>query len=85
MVVLDAEDTDVVVLSAYVSHKIDGRLAILRKHKLINCSTLCPNDISDILIPLHVHSGTTCRFFGHGKKTIYNNGTNTEIARGLLK
>ena len=52
-VVLDAEDTDVVVLSAYVSHKIDGTLAIMRKHKLINCSTLCPNDISDILIPLH--------------------------------
>ena len=36
---------------------------------------------------MHVHSGcdTTCRFFGHGQKTIYDNGTNTEIARGLLK
>ncbi len=31
VVVIDAEDTDVVVLSAYVAHKIDGDLGIKRK------------------------------------------------------
>ena len=37
VLVLDAEYTDAVVLSVYVEHKIYGTLAILRKHKLINC------------------------------------------------
>lgn len=70
LVVIDAEDPDVVVLSAYVAHMINGPLAIKRKQSIINCRTLCPNDIAKILIPLHVHSGcdTTCAFFGRGKK-----------------
>ena len=85
-VVIDAEDTDVVVLVAYVAHHTDGILAIKRKNVLVNCQTLCPKDIAEMLIPLHIHSGsdTTCAFFGHGKKTVYDKGTSTEEARALL-
>ena len=47
LVVIDDEDPDVVVLSAYVAHMINGPLAIKRKHSIINCRTLCPNDIAE--------------------------------------
>ncbi len=67
VVVLDAEDTDVLVLSAYVANTVDGVLAIRRNQNIIDCSMLCPKEISDIIIPLHVHSGsdTTTAFFAH--------------------
>ena len=41
-VVIDAEDTDVVVLSAFVGHNTEGLLAIKQKKGIINCRDLCP-------------------------------------------
>jgi len=86
-VVIDAEDTDVVILSAYVAHQLEGTLAIKRKDKIISCRDLCSDDVAEILIPLHIHSGsdTTSGFYGHGKKTVYEKGTGTQEARNLLK
>lgn len=86
VVVIDAEDTDVVVLASYVAHHTDGLLAIKRKKEFINCQTLCSEAIAKIVIPLYIHSGsdTTSAFFGHGKKTVYDKGTSTEEARTLL-
>jgi len=53
-VVIDAEDTDVVVLSAFVAHNTDGILAIKRKKDIINCRDLCPEDIAEIIVPVHI-------------------------------
>ena len=49
-VVIDAEDTDVVVLSAFVGHNTEGLLAIKKKKGIINCRDLCPKDVADIII-----------------------------------
>ena len=86
LVVIDTEDTDVIVLAAYVAHNVDGVLAMKRRQNIIDCRSLCPHDIAAILLALHVHSGsdTTSAFFGHGKKSVYAKGTCTEDARTLL-
>ena len=60
VVVIDAEDTDVVVLK------------IRRKGTVMDCMSLWPAEIARIIVPLHVNSGADAvsGFFGHGKKTI---------------
>ena len=79
-VVIDAEDTDVLIVSAHVAHSLDGTLAIKRKQNLINCKTLCSKQVSEVIVQLHVHSGsdTTAAFFGHGKQTIFSKGITDE-------
>ena len=57
VVVIDAEDTDVVVLTAYASHTIKGKLGIRRKGTVMDCMSLCSAEISRIIVPLHVNSG----------------------------
>ena len=47
-VVIDAEDTDVNVLGAYVSQRTNGVLAIEWKKPFIKCQTLCPKEVADI-------------------------------------
>ena len=86
-VMIDAEDTDVVILSAYVAHQLEATLAIRRKGKIISCRDLCSDDVAEILIPLHIRSGsdTTSGFYGHGKKTVYEKGTQTQEALSHLK
>ena len=58
LVVIDSEDTDVVVLASYVAHNVDGVLAMKRRQNIIDCRSLCPHDIAAILLALHVHSGS---------------------------
>ena len=72
-VVIDAEDTDVLVLSAYVAHSVEGVLAIKQKHNVINCKELCSKYVAEIIVPLHIHSGSdiTTAFFGHGKASVF--------------
>ncbi|KAG1664228.1 hypothetical protein GQR58_019910 [Nymphon striatum] len=87
LVVIDAEDTDILVVSAYVANTIEGDLAIKRKQEIIDCRILCPKEIADIIIPLHIHSGcdTTAAFFAHGKTTIYDKASASEDARVILR
>ncbi|KAK4322236.1 hypothetical protein Pmani_007032 [Petrolisthes manimaculis] len=87
LVIIDAEDTDILVVSTYVANTIDGDLAIKRKQDIIDCRTLCPKEIADIIIPLHIHSGcdTTAAFFARGKTTIYDKAFASEDARVILR
>ena len=55
---IDARDTDVVILSAYVAHQLEGTLAIRKKGKIISCRDLCSDDVAEILISLHIYSGS---------------------------
>lgn len=85
-VVIEIEDTDVHILTAYITN-INKILTITRKHNIINCRILCQQKIPDIIIPLPIHSGsdTTTVFFAHGKTTIVEKGASSEYASSLLK
>ena len=86
-VVIDAQDTDVIALSAYVSHKVEGTLALLRKGVLIYCKFLCSVEMAKIIVQLHVSTGADAisGFFGHGKMSIMKKVVKSESARGYLK
>ena len=57
-VVIDAEDTDVVVLASYVVHQVDGPLGLKRKNNIFDCSALLHKDTADVIISFHVHTGS---------------------------
>jgi hypothetical protein len=86
IIVIDAEDTDVVVLCAYAAHRINGTLGLKRKTAIYDCKELCSKEISDVIIPLHVNSGADAisSFYGHGKASVFAKGTKTIMARTLL-
>ena len=86
-VVIDAEDTDDVVLSAYVAHQIDGTLCIKREKAIYDCKTLCSADVADVIVPFHIHTGADAvsSFYGHGKQSIFDTAMKSLEARKLLQ
>ncbi|KAL8565961.1 hypothetical protein ACOMHN_054946 [Nucella lapillus] len=86
-VVLDSEDTDVHVQAAYLSQQLPGDLLIKRKDAFINCRDMLSNEVSQIIIPLHVITGSdhTSGFYGHGKKTVMETAMTNPEARELLE
>ena len=86
VVVLDSEDTDVYVQAAFVVHQLRGDLLITRKHALINCRAMLSEEVADIIISLHVITGSdhTSGFYGHGKKPVLEKVITDPEARGLL-
>lgn len=83
--VIGAENTDVIVLSALVANSVDGVLAIKRKQNIINCRALSLEEVAEIMVLLHIHKGsdTTTAVYGHGKATIFKEGI-TNGVRALL-
>ena len=49
-----------------MSHNNFGDLLIKRKHEVINCNALLSKEVADIIIPLHLISGSgrTSGFYG---------------------
>ena len=84
--VLDSEDTYVYAQATYMSHQIRGKLLIKRKQALINCHTMLPYDVSNVIVPLHVLTGSdhTSGFYGHGKKPLLQKLVKDPEARELL-
>ena len=84
IVIIDAEDTDVVVLAAYATTKVTGALGIRRRNKIYNCKLL---DDSNIIVQLHIFTGAdaTAAFFGQGKKTVYDKVMKSEDAKKMLE
>ena len=85
-VVIDAEDMDVLVTSAYVTAQIPGVLGIKKKKKIFDCGSLCSIDIAPLAIRAHVISGCDAisGFFGKGKKSIWSSVSKYKEARNLL-
>ena len=83
---LDSEDTDVYVQAAYVSYQLQGTLLIKRKNEFISGSAMLSEDVANIIIPLHVITGTdhTSGFYGHGKKKMLQKVISDPEARELL-
>eukprot|EP00794_Sanderia_malayensis_P017851 gene17851-19634_t len=86
-VVIDAEDTDVLVLAAHVAHKVNGILGLKRKKEIYDCKQLCTEEVSKIIVPLHIHTGADAvsGFFGHGKKSVVEKTVKSSDAMQLLK
>ena len=85
-VVLDSKDTDVYVQAAYVSQQLQGDLIIKRKHAIINYKALLSHEVGQIIIPLHIITGSdhTSGFYGHGKKQVLQKLTTDPQTRKLL-
>ena len=69
-IVVDAEDTDVAVITSYASFKFEKELLLYRKKKILLCKQLCLEDMSSVIISLHALTGTdtVSGFYGHSKK-----------------
>ena len=86
-VVLDCRDTEVFVQqAAYVAQQIRGDLLIKHKNAFINCRAMLTEEVADIIIPLHVITGSdhTSGFYGHGKKKVLEKVMAVAEARELL-
>ena len=61
-------------------------LLIKRKNEFISCSAMLSEDVADIIIPLHVITGSdhTSGFYGHGKKKMLQKVISDPEARKLL-
>ena len=72
-VLIDSEDTNVVLMCAYAASIINGELAIRRKRNTFSAKELCSKETSKIIVPLHVMTGcdVTSSFFGVGKRTVW--------------
>ena len=85
-VVIDAEDTDVYIQAAAISHDILGILCIKKKKQFFFCRGMCTEDFAKCLIPFHVLTGCDANscFFGHGKMSLYEKLSKSTEARSLI-
>ena len=86
IVVIDSDDTDVYVQSAFVAHKLPG-LRIYKnalENNYVDCENLCSSEMADVIIQL-TGCDSNSAFFGHGKKKIFDVVKSSEEARTLLK
>ena len=85
LVVIDSEDTDVYVQSAFVAQKLPGLLIyrITVEKNYIDCETLFSREMSEVIIQLHALTGcdSNSAFFGHGKKKVFENVQSSEEAK----
>ena len=88
MVVIDAENTDVITLSAYAARQYDPKLGIRKKKSIFECFSLFSADLASIIVQIHVLTGadTTSGFFERGKKAVIKNvRKNIDEAKELLE
>ena len=71
-VLIDSEDTDVVVMCAYAAAIISGELAIRRKRNNFSAKELCSKEMSKITVPLLVMTwcDVTSSLFGVGQRSV---------------
>ena len=45
-------------------------------NNIVNCRTQCLKEVAEIIVPLHIYSGSdaTTAFLGHGKATNFDEG-----------
>ena len=69
-VLIDSENTNVVVICAYAASKL---MANWKENINFSANDLCSKVMSKIIVPLHVMAGcdVTSSFFGVGKRTVW--------------
>ena len=67
-VVIDAEDTDVVVASAYSTTILPGTLGLKRKKSIFNGKELASVEMANIIVRFHIMTGcdSISSFFSEG-------------------
>ena len=86
-VVIAAEDTDMYIQRAAISHDIPGIICIKKKKKLFFCRGMCTDEeIVKCLILFHDMTGCDANscFYGHGKMLLYKKMAKSLDARSLL-
>ena len=70
-IVIDAQDTDVQVIAACASHKLEKDVAIYRRNKLLKCKSLCSAEMASALIDFHALTAADAisGSYGQSKKT----------------
>ena len=65
MIIIDAEDTDVIALSAYAARQSNPKLGIRKKKSTFECFPLCSADLASIIVQIHALTAadTTSDFF----------------------
>ena len=86
-VLIDSEDTDVVVMCVYALSIINGELAIRRKRNNFGAKDLISKEMSKIIVPLHFMTDCdlTSRFnIRVGKRTVWTRVQKSAKAQMLL-
>ena len=86
-VVIDAEDMDIIITSAYVSTQVPGVLGIKRRKIICDSAQLCTPNLASIAVRAYVVSGcdSISAYFGKGKKSIWPAVQKSEEAQALLR
>ena len=86
-VVIDAEDTDVLVLASYRAHQVEGVLGLKRKRAIFDCAALVDKEIPDVIVPFHIHTGADAvsSFYGHSKPSVFDSAMKSQEACSQLK
>ena len=68
VIIIDAEDTDVLVLSSYVSNRQEGILGFKRKKSGFDSRKLCSKEFSSIIVKVYelLGSDSLSAFFERG-------------------
>lgn len=68
VVVMDVEDTDVIVSSCYAEHILPGVLGIKRKKSTFDAKELVSAEMAAVIVRFHVMTGcdSISSFFGKG-------------------
>ena len=69
-ILTNCEDMDVFIQTGYGLHQLQGDLLINCKHAFINWCAMLTQEVVNIIIPLHVITGSahTLGFYGQGEK-----------------
>ena len=79
--VIDAEDTDVIVFSAYAARQYDPKLGIRKKKSTFESFSSCSADLASIIAQIHVLTGadTTSGLLGKGTRPLLRMYARTSI------
>ena len=82
----DTEDTDVIVIAAYVSTILQKKSIWYRRKQQIKCSGLCLTEVANMLIGSHALTGADAvsGFYRQSKKTVFKKIHAKSESRHLL-
>lgn len=86
-IIIDAEDTDVVVISAFASTILRKNLIWYKRKQKYKCKDLCQRKVADVLIGFHALTGADAvsGFYRKSKKTLFKKLCVSNESRCLIQ